>query len=682
MSLLDDVSIVVTPNGYKAGELYAVKPTIASGTEQVVNGDFSNGEAGWSISDAAASATQTIVAGGLKMYSGDASDNSNRMSQTTSTMSGQIGKSYILKLTATDFIGPNQGSIRLDGVYDSSNVIIFTAATPEVRFIAYRNFTYIKFFAGGVQNYYTIDNVSLKEDLGADMDVTRATAATRVDEAGLVNYAEIIGSEEVTNGDFELNSDWNNFSTPTTSEQSTEQSHTGTYSWKVIADATQEGIFSPNNFSITNGNSYSVSLWIYSVSGNSIKSGLNNTNVSVFTERTVIAGQWTNITYEATATSTGASYISILSQNSLNFYVDNVSVKEVTRDNVPRIDYSGGGCPHILAEPQSTNLFINSIWDGGTDNVSAPTSWSLNDISDPVYSYSTSQYTSGKKINIQCSGSRLIMSQTVTIPSNSLVNVSVKVKYISGSTPLSNIASSLNAPADFIRTYYYNNVLVSAAFIPTEDGILEMKTSSVTGGVSGIRLGLGTGGNSTGHIELDMPQCETLTYRTSFIPTTTSTVTRNQDIFTRDGIGSLINSEEGVLFVEMAALSNDLAYRRISINDSSVSNRIGISYDDVSNRIRGQIIMGGVSIFLFFTSTDITEHSKIALKYKTNDFALWVDGIERDTDTSSVSLPSNTLNNLSFDNGGGGNVFFGKVKQLQVFKTALTDSELATLTTI
>ena len=35
------------------------------------------------------------------------------------------------------------------------------------------------------------------------MDVTRATAATRVDENGLVNYAEVIGGEEVTCGDFE-----------------------------------------------------------------------------------------------------------------------------------------------------------------------------------------------------------------------------------------------------------------------------------------------------------------------------------------------------------------------------------------------------------------------------------------------------------------------------------------------
>ena len=31
---------------------------------------------------------------------------------------------------------------------------------------------------------------------------------------------------------------------------------------------------------------------------------------------------------------------------------------------------------------------------------------------------------------------------------------------------------------------------------------------------------------------------------------------------------------------------------------------------------------------------------------------------------------------------GGGNKFYGKVKQLQVFKTALTDPELVTLTTI
>ena len=59
-------------------------------------------------------------------------------------------------------------------------------------------------------------------------------------------------------------------------------------------------------------------------------------------------------------------------------------------------------------------------------------------------------------------------------------------------------------------------------------------------------------------------QVEEGSYATSYIPTSGSTVTRNQDIFTRDGIGSLINSTEGVLFVEMAALSDDSTRRVIS----------------------------------------------------------------------------------------------------------------------
>ena len=55
MSLLDDVSIVVTPNGYKAGELYAVSPVPTEGAELVTNGDFATDSdwtkgTGWTIS--------------------------------------------------------------------------------------------------------------------------------------------------------------------------------------------------------------------------------------------------------------------------------------------------------------------------------------------------------------------------------------------------------------------------------------------------------------------------------------------------------------------------------------------------------------------------------------------------------------------------------------------------------
>ena len=71
MSLLDDVSIVVTPNGYKAGELYAVIPAPVEGAELVTNGDFATDSdwtkgTGWSIS------------GGKAIYTGTANASLNQ----------------------------------------------------------------------------------------------------------------------------------------------------------------------------------------------------------------------------------------------------------------------------------------------------------------------------------------------------------------------------------------------------------------------------------------------------------------------------------------------------------------------------------------------------------------------------------------------------------------------------
>lgn len=139
--------------------------------EFITNGDFNDGLTGWTLTGAA-SATQTLVAGGLEMYSGTVADNSNRMSQT-STPQGYINKTYTLTLDAYDFVGATSGYIRLDGVYDSSNIISFNASTTSVTFVAYRDFTYIKFFASSSNKYYTVDNISLKEALNTPpLDLT------------------------------------------------------------------------------------------------------------------------------------------------------------------------------------------------------------------------------------------------------------------------------------------------------------------------------------------------------------------------------------------------------------------------------------------------------------------------------------------------------------------------------
>ena len=76
--------------------------------------------------------------------------------------------------------------------------------------------------------------------------------------------------------------------------------------------------------------------------------------------------------------------------------------------------------------------------------------------------------------------------------------------------------------------------------------------------------------------------------------------------------------------------------------------------------------------------TDSTAFNKIAIKAKDNDFAMWVNGTE--VATSATATYPNNLDNIEFDNGSGGGLFYGNVKQMILFPNALTDTQLQELT--
>ena len=131
------------------------------GDEMISNGDFSDGTTGWTKA-VTASATQELVDGKLKMYSGTAGDNSNNMSETNVITAGKDGVMYRLKVDMSNLIGCTSGTIRLDGNHDADHIIRFYDGSNTVYFVAYRNFTDIQFFASSFDDTYTIDNVSLK----------------------------------------------------------------------------------------------------------------------------------------------------------------------------------------------------------------------------------------------------------------------------------------------------------------------------------------------------------------------------------------------------------------------------------------------------------------------------------------------------------------------------------------
>ena len=126
-------------------------------------------------------------------------------------------------------------------------------------------------------------------------------------------------------------------------------------------------------------------------------------------------------------------------------------------------------------------------------------------------------------------------------------------------------------------------------------------------------------------------------------------------------------------------MANDGTFRYISlINDAS--NFVQIYYKDSSNRISALVkSSGSTQFFVNHDLSNATNFIKVAIKYKQNDFALWVDGVEVATDTSG-NAPTG-LSELDFDFLGG-NKFYGNCKELRVYNTALTDTELEELTTI
>jgi len=201
------------------------------------------------------------------------------------------------------------------------------------------------------------------------------------------------------------------------------------------------------------------------------------------------------------------------------------------------------------------------------------------------------------------------------------------------------------------------NNRVSLTFTPTTGGLILTVTGSVTKG-----------------------QLETGVYPTSYIPTTTTALTRNQDVSSKSGISDLIGQTEGVMFIESAALFNDLTQRTIAISDGTSNNRLFLFYSTTSNAVSIFGTVNGVffPIGISYTFTDETQFAKIAVRYRVNDISLWVNGANRGTITSQA-LPIN-LSRFGFDSGAGGSILLAKVKQVQLYKTYLTDAECIALT--
>jgi len=323
--------------------------------------------------------------------------------------------------------------------------------------------------------------------------------------------------------------------------------------------------------------------------------------------------------------------------------------------NVPRLDYSDGTCPSILLEPQSTNLityplsFDNAYWaKSGVTVVGGQTA------------PSTDNPTGAFKLTFASDN-----YMYATVSSGAADTSSIYIKGTAGETikfgKAGNVGggSFFTLSGDWQRLEFYNsNAALNVVLL-----------STLSGATARVVYVFGA-------------QVEALPYPTSLmLPATEgSTVTRTADLCTNSGTVNDFNSVEGVLYVEASLLHDDNSNKYIGIADASGNNAVQLDLDYSNSRLQFVVRSGGVvqvNIKLPYlgTSTD-----KFALKWILGNFSIFLNGNLIGTQTSGVTPIG--LSNLNFNSSTGSGPFYGKVKDLRVYKKALTDAELITLTTL
>jgi hypothetical protein len=167
-------------------------------------------------------------------------------------------------------------------------------------------------------------------------------------------------------------------------------------------------------------------------------------------------------------------------------------------------------------------------------------------------------------------------------------------------------------------------------------------------------------------------------YATSYIKTTSTSVTRLADSCYKTGISSLIGQTEGTIFVDINPKDfQDASY--IGISDGSAINRIILGFEGSGDPNSGILFTFGKVSFANSFVANRNQRLKIAISYKSGDNAMYINGVLHEQNSTTFTA--------NFDQGGfnwalPGQPFKGNGNQFILWERRLTDTELAQLTTI
>jgi hypothetical protein len=370
--------------------------------------------------------------------------------------------------------------------------------------------------------------------------------------------------------------------------------------------------------------------------------------------------------------------------------VNSSGLIESVASNVPRLDYTNGTCPSILVEPQRTNLFTFS-----------------EDFTNGAWNKANVTVTSNSTISPDGNTTADTLSKSISGVDGTVVRtVSATASGYVGSVFIKKDADTSRFPELFVRSsdgtgqneiYVQLNTSTGATVTRFQTGSASVSTPVLINGYwrisfyalansntcrFGIRPAAGTtlgvfNANATGSIIAWGAQLEDGSYATSYIPTTSASVTRNADVISKTGISSLIGQTEGTFFVDAYIdeltdlnawfLKENATFDTFVFLQRETSGIIAVGYYG-SGALQARIETG---------SSQPIGRYKIAFGYKNNDFVLYINGTQIGTDTSGTVSGLMDYIDLHWTQTGK-----NKQNTVALWKTRLTNTQLAQLTTI
>ena len=177
-------------------------------------------------------------------------------------------------------------------------------------------------------------------------------------------------------------------------------------------------------------------------------------------------------------------------------------------------------------------------------------------------------------------------------------------------------------------------------------------------------------------------QVEASPIATSYIPTTTGSVTRVKDDIYLTSASSLIGQTEGTLFVEVDWQDSGNDQIILETDDGTLNNRIAIYNNSSNNQLRMFVNSNNVVLTnQGQSSTAYTGIQKIAFAYKTDDFELYRNGASISSDTSGSLASLGTLTDVDFGQTYASTAQANMwIRAVALFTTRLSAAEISQLT--